>query len=94
MTFGYPAKTPEPIDQLPLEGFVHYKTYWDYSSKDIDRIYAYKESLTVNSQFIKENNKKILAQVFADVCYTKAANETFSALFLAVLKKQGFGTGK
>jgi nitroreductase len=94
LTVGYPAETPEPVDRLPLEGVVHYETYQDYSSEDIDRIYAYKESLTVNSQFIKENNKETLAQVFTDVRYTKAANETFSALFLEVLKKQGFWAEK
>ncbi|MTK52570.1 nitroreductase family protein [Paludibacter sp.] len=90
LTIGYPAETPNPVDRLPLEGIVHFETYQDYSAEDIDQIYAYKESLPENKQFIAENNKETLAQVFTDVRYTKNANETFSVLFLDVLKKQGY----
>ena len=90
LTVGYPAETPPQVDRLPLEGVVHYDTYQDYSAEDIDRIYAFKESLPENHQFIKENNKETLAQVFTDIRYTKEANETFSKFFLDVLAKQGF----
>jgi len=90
LTVGYPAEIPQRVDRLPLEGVVHYETYQDYSVEDIDRIYAYKESLPENKQFISENKKQTLAQVFTDIRYTKEANETFSTLFLNVLEKQGF----
>ena len=90
LTAGYPAETPQQTDRLPLEGVVHYETYHDYSETDIDRIYAHKESLIENQQFIIENNKKSLAQVFTDVRYTKVDNDHFSRLFLDVLRKQGF----
>ena len=42
----------------------------DYTKEDIDRIYRYKESLPENHQFIKENHKETLAQVFTAVSYT------------------------
>lgn len=90
LTVGYPAETSERVDRLPLEGVVHYETYKDYTPEDIDRIYAEKENLEVNKQYITENNKQTLAQVFTDIRYTRNANETFSALFLDVLKQQGF----
>ncbi len=90
LTVGYPAETPRQVDRLPLEGVVHYETYQEYTPEDIDRIYEYKESLPESKQFVLENNKTSLAQVFTDVRYTKEANETFSSMFLDVLKKQGF----
>jgi hypothetical protein len=41
-------------------------------------------------QFVAENNKETLAQVFTDVRYTEKNNEYFSDVLLEVLKKQGF----
>lgn len=90
LTVGYPAETPAQVDRLPLEGVVHFETYQPYSEEDIDRIYSYKESLPESLQFVKENNKTTLAQVFTDVRYPKPNNETFSAMLMDVLKKQGF----
>ena len=50
-----------------LRNSIHEETYHDYTPEDIDRLYAYKESLPENKQFIAENNKETLAQVFTDV---------------------------
>ncbi len=41
-------------------------------------------------EFIKENNKETLAQVFTDVRYKKDDNILFSKSLLEVLSKQGF----
>ncbi len=90
VTVGYPAEHPAQTDRLPLTAFVHEETYRDYTRADIDRLYAYKESLDENKFFIKENNKETLAQVFTDVRYTKRDNEAMSATFLQTLKQQGF----
>ena len=59
------------VDRLPLEAAVHQEVYHDYTPEDIDRLYEYKESLPENKQFIEENKKETLAQVFTDVRYTK-----------------------
>lgn len=90
ITVGYPDEHPEQPDRLPLEAFVHEEVYHDYTRADIDRLYAYKESLPENDFFVKENNKETLAQVFAEVRYTKKDNEAMSETFLKTLKKQGF----
>mgnify|MGYP000503105546 CR=1 FL=1 len=58
--------------------------------KDINRLYAYKESLPENKLFIEENQKETLAQVFTDVRYTKKDNEFMSENLLKVLRRQGF----
>lgn len=60
------------------------------TSASIDALYHDKEELEVNKQFVRENDKKTLAQVFTDVRYTKANNEYFSDVLLKVLKGQGF----
>ncbi len=90
LTVGYPDEDPEQTDRLPLDGIVHYETYKNYSETDISRIYSEKEKLPENIQFVKENGKETLAQVFTDVRYKKADNETFSEALLDVLRHQGF----
>ena len=90
ITVGYPDEHPEQPDRLPLEAFVHEEVYHDYTRADIDRLYAYKESLPENDFFVKENKKETLAQVFAEVRYTKKDNEAMSETFMKTLKKQGF----
>lgn len=90
ITVGYPDECPAQPDRLPLEGIVHEETYKDYTPADIDRIYAYKESLEENHRFIAENGKETLAQVFTDIRYKKADNEYMSEGLVRTLKKQGF----
>lgn len=90
VTLGWPDENPPQTERLPLEAVVHQETYHDYSPEDIDRLYKEKEELEVNKQFVVENNKETLAQVFTDVRYTKENNEHFSRVFLDVLKNQGF----
>lgn len=90
ITLGYPDEMPPQVDRLPYDGIVHNETYHDYSPHDIDDIFAYKESLPENIQFIKENNKETLAQVFTDIRYTRNDNIKISENLLRVIKQQGF----
>lgn len=91
VTVGYPAQPlPEQVERLPLAAVVHQESYVDYTPESIDELYGEKEALEVNKQFVKENNKETLAQVFTDVRYTKKNNEYFSEVLLKVLKDQGF----
>ena len=90
ITVGYPDGIPAQVDRLPLEAAVHEEMYHDYTPEEIDKLYAYKESLPENHRFIEENQKETLAQVFTDVRYKKADNEYMSGILKATLKKQGF----
>lgn len=91
ITMGYPSEIPEKQeDRLPLDGVVHYEKYTDYSPEKINKIYREKENLESSKQFIVENNKDTLAQVFTDIRYKKENNEYFSKVLIEVLKKQGF----
>ncbi|MDR2836208.1 MAG: nitroreductase family protein [Bacteroidales bacterium] len=90
VTMGYPCENPELLDRLPLEAVVHKETYKNYTEDDINRLYAEKENRDDSKQFIFENNKQTLAQVFTDVRYPKNNNEYFSDVLLKVLKQQKF----
>ncbi len=90
ITVGYPTTAIEKTDRLPLEAIVHYETYKDYTSDAIKELYAEKENSEFYKNFVAENNKVTLAQVFTDIRYSKKNNEFFSEKFLDVLKRQGF----
>ena len=90
VTLGWPAENPEQIDRLPLKAVLHKEKYCDYSQQEIDRYFSEKEARDDSKQFIEENNKETLAQVFTDVRYKKEDNVKFSKLLLNVLVKQGF----
>jgi hypothetical protein len=90
VTIGWPSELPEQPDRLPLEAIVHQEAYTDFSGTAIRRYYAEKEGRADSKQFIKENGKETLAQVFTDVRYKKADNVHFSNSLLQVLRDQGF----
>jgi nitroreductase len=90
ITLGWPAEDPKQIDRLPIEAVVHNEVYNNYSHELLAVYYKEKEEREDNLQFVKENGKETLAQVFTDVRYKKADNEYFSGIFLQVLKNQGF----
>jgi nitroreductase len=90
LTVGYPAEHPGLTDRLPLEAVVHREKYRDYTDSDIDKYYLEKELINSYQEFVKENGKETLAQVFTDVRYRKEDNIVFSKSLLEVLKNQGF----
>ncbi|KAF0238746.1 MAG: hypothetical protein FD181_747 [Prolixibacteraceae bacterium] len=90
LAIGYPDEIPGRTDRIPLRGIIHKEKYKNYSGLDIKELYSFKENLESSKQFIKENNKDYLAQVFTDVRYKKADNEFFSQKMMEVLREQGF----
>ena len=91
LTVGYPKQEEQYMtDRLPIEGIIHHEYYHEMSVMEIKKIYHHKESLDVNRQFVKENNKDTLAQVFTDIRYPKETNELFSKKFIDFLKEQNF----
>ena len=90
ITVGYPESLPEQPERLPLKAIVHNEKYCDYTPQSLDDLYKEKENLAANVNYVKENNKETLAQVFTDIRYKKDNNEFFSKEFIDVLKKQKF----
>jgi nitroreductase len=92
ITLGYAAESPDLTDRLPLEAVIHQEVYHDYSSNDIDRLYAEKENLSLTKQVLEENQLDNLAKVFTQKRYTKQDNEYFAQRFVSFLKEQNFFT--
>lgn len=90
LTIGYPAEAPGATERLPREAVTHTDTYHDYTTEDIDHLHATKEANPANVEFVRENGKENLAQVFAEVRYPRAGNEAFSAKLMDALRSQGF----
>jgi nitroreductase len=90
VTLGWPAENPEQPDRLPLPAVIHEEIYKDYTNEDLSRYYKEKEGRVDSQQFVRENGKETLAQVFTDIRYKKADNVYFSEVLLKVLKAQGF----
>jgi nitroreductase len=90
IALGYPDEAPELSDRIPLQGVIHNEIYKDYTKKQIQEIYAFKENLESSKQYVKENYKKTLSQVFTDVRYKEKDNIFFSEKMLDTLKLQGF----
>lgn len=90
IALGYPLQETTKTDRISLSGWLHNETYKQYAPEDINNIFDYKEKIAENQQFIKENNKTTLAQVFTDVRYPKSNNEHFSRVFRDFLIRQGF----
>lgn len=94
MVIGYPAEIPELTDRLPMDAIIHRELYQDYTSVNIDKIYAEREDSEMTRQLLKINNKESLAQIFTDNRYTKKDNVFFSKKYLEVIEKQGFMNNK
>jgi nitroreductase len=90
VAIGWPDEAPRLTDRLPFEAVVHKDRYRDYGDEEIKTLYRDKENLASSLQFVLENGKNTLAQVFTDIRYKKLDNEYFSGKFLNTLKAQGF----
>ncbi len=90
VSVGYPMEAPKQCERLPLEAIIHSETYHNYTPADIDRLHLAKEQLPENRHFVEINHKENLAQVFAEIRYTKKDNEHFSDTLAKAVKKQGF----
>ena len=90
VTMGWPDEAPALTDRLPMNSVVHYESYNDFTDEQIKEFYSHKESLEESIQFVKENNKENLAQVYTDVRYKRGDNEHFTKVLKETLIAQGF----
>lgn len=90
LSIGYPADEGTPTERLPLRASVHDEKYRRDSDQEILSFFKAKDDYPLNEQYIKENNKDTLAQVFTDVRYPRSMNEGLTVEFLDFLKKQNF----
>lgn len=87
---GYPDEEWHTSDRLPLESFRYKETYSALTDDQLLACYRHREELPENQQFVADNNKTSLAQVFTDIRYPRNNNEQFSTIFKDFLIKNGF----
>lgn len=87
---GYPDESPAASGRLPLSAVVHTETYHDFTDDEVRELYREKEGRADSAQFVKENEKETLAQVFTDVRYPGSQLVEFSELLGSYLDKQYF----
>lgn len=90
LTVGWPDEQPALTDRLDNAAIVHQEEYHDYDRASIDALYANKEALEENQEFVRQNGKQTLAQVFTDCRYTRRDNVALSETLIKALRQQGF----
>lgn len=90
IVLGYPDEKPELTDRLPLDAVVHFEQYNDYTTAEIDELWAEREESELTKQLLEENNLPNLARIFTERRYVKADNLAISRAYLNLLKEHGF----
>ncbi|MDE6650692.1 MAG: nitroreductase family protein [Muribaculaceae bacterium] len=91
ISLGYPAgDNCEQCERLPLSAIRHNEKYRNDTEEEILELFKSKDNFPPNAQFVKENNKNSLAQVFTDIRYPESVNKDVSKKFLSLLKEKGF----
>ncbi len=87
---GYPDEEPALTDRLPLEAVAHYEKYTDYTTAEIDELWAEREESDETRRLLEENQLPNLAQIFTRNRYRKEDNLAISKTYFALLQEQGF----
>ncbi len=90
ITLGWPDEEGQVSDRLPIDAIIHKESYRPVTAEEIDKYYAYKESLPENKHFVEINNVETLAQIFTDLRYRAEDCKNISTSLIEVLKNQKF----
>lgn len=90
ISLGYPEPGEGQCERLPVEAVLHEETYRKDSDEEIINLFKAKDDYGPNKEFVKENNKGSLAQVFTDIRYPEDMNIAVSESFMKLLNKKGF----
>lgn len=90
LAIGMPEKEGEITRRLSTDTIIHSENYRNDSDDDILNFFDIHTSDPTNDKFIKENNKKNLAQVFSEVRYPGELQRSLSESFLNLLKEKKF----
>lgn len=90
LAIGWPADRGVESERLGVDAVLFEDTYPQLSDKELLNNYEAKDLYAPNEQFVKENGKRNLAQVFAEIRYPRSINEPISEKLLSYLKETGF----
>ncbi len=88
ITLGYPAKTPELTERLPLQAVVHEEEYTDYTDQNLEELYRDFEALPQIQEYIKQSGQENLAKTFTEVRYPEKDSLAFSKAYADFAKEQ------
>ena len=87
---GHPDESPALTDRLPLDAVVHCEKYHEYTTSEIDELWAEKEMSEHTHKLLEENGLPNLAQIFTRNRYRAEDNLAISKSYFELLKRQGF----
>ena len=90
IVLGYPDEKPELTDRLPLDAVVHFEQYNDYTSAEIDELWAERETSEQTLALLEHYGADNLARIFTDFRYPADDNMQYTKRYLATLRAQGF----
>ena len=87
---GHPDESPALTDRLPLDAVVHCEKYHEYTTSEIDELWAEKEMSEHTHKLLEDNGLPNLAQIFTRNRYRAEDNLAISKSYFELLKRQGF----
>lgn len=90
IALGYPDENPDLTERLPQEAVVYEERYTPSTPERINEWYKNMENNPTNQNYVKENGKENLAQVFTDVRYSANLYEETSKQIIDYLESKGF----
>lgn len=90
LALGYPDGEGVATERLPLATWRHKESYTDFDDSRIEELYRVKDEFPANREFVKENGKETLAQIFTDIRYPRALNEEVSEMLLKLLHEKKY----
>ena len=90
IALGYVDNEGETTSRMSLDGVLYEEKYIERTLESVSSLFHYLEENADNERFIKENGKKNIAQVFAEVRYPRQTNEINSKEFYSLLREKGY----
>jgi nitroreductase len=90
LAIGYPAESGTDTERLSGKDILSFEQYPTLSDEQIKEVYLVKDEYPANKEYVLQNGKENIAQVFTDVRYPEGMNTEFSKVLSDFLRKQGF----
>lgn len=90
IALGYPDGEGVATERLPIDAWRHKEVYYDFNDLEVAELYKVKDEYPANREFVKENGKETLAQLFTDIRYPRGLNRSVSDMLLKLLKAKKY----
>lgn len=90
IALGYPADCGVEAERLNVDAVLFNEEYPNLTDSQLLENYRIKDEHPTNKQFVSENQKESLAQLFTDIRYPRKMNEECSEKLIKSLRSKGF----